>query len=100
MILLSSPQIFGNFFTENRLLRTTKGFVRHFGRFSIKHLSGVDVMITIYCDFTQFSVKKFSFFLNTNVMLIFSKFGFVLSQKTPIFSLNFSAKIFSKIGPW
>jgi hypothetical protein len=27
---------------------------------------------------------------------LFSKFSFVLSQKTPIFSQNFSAKIFKK----
>jgi hypothetical protein len=30
---------------------------------------GVDVMITIFCDFRQFSVKKMAFFSNTNVMI-------------------------------
>jgi hypothetical protein len=34
-------------------------------------ISGVDVMITIFCDFCQFSAKKLSFFLNTNVMINF-----------------------------
>jgi hypothetical protein len=29
---------------------------------------GVDVMITIFCDFCQFSAKKSAFFFNTNVM--------------------------------
>jgi hypothetical protein len=31
--------------------------------------SGVDVMITIFCDFWQFSVKKMAFFSKTNVMI-------------------------------
>jgi hypothetical protein len=30
---------------------------------------GVDVMITIFCDFYQFSAKKFAFFSKTNVMI-------------------------------
>jgi hypothetical protein len=47
--------------------------------------SGADVMITIFCDFPQFSAKKLTFFLNTNVMIIFSKFSFVLSQKRRFF---------------
>jgi hypothetical protein len=29
---------------------------------------GVDVMITIFCDFSQFSAKKLAFFLNINAM--------------------------------
>jgi hypothetical protein len=32
---------------------------------------GVDVMIKIFCDFSQFSAKKLAFFLNTNVMINF-----------------------------
>jgi hypothetical protein len=32
-------------------------------------LSGVDVMITIFCDFCQFSAKKLAFFSKTNVMI-------------------------------
>jgi hypothetical protein len=48
--------------------------------------SGVDDMITILCDFPNFRRKKWRFFLNTNVMTnFFSKFSFVLNQKTPIF---------------
>jgi hypothetical protein len=31
--------------------------------------SGVDVMITIFRDFCQFSVKKLAFFSKTNVMI-------------------------------
>jgi hypothetical protein len=38
---------------------------------SSSHWPGVDVMITIFCDFCQFSAKKMAFFLNTNVMIIF-----------------------------
>jgi hypothetical protein len=30
---------------------------------------GVDVMTTIFCDFSQFSAKKLAFFSNTNVMI-------------------------------
>jgi hypothetical protein len=33
--------------------------------------TGVDVMITIFCDFSQFSAKKLAFFLNTNAMINF-----------------------------
>jgi hypothetical protein len=32
------------------------------------NLSGVDVMITIFCDFCQFSAKQLAFFSKTNVM--------------------------------
>jgi hypothetical protein len=31
--------------------------------------AGVDVMITILCDFRQFSAKKSAFFSQTNVMI-------------------------------
>jgi hypothetical protein len=34
-------------------------------------VSGVDVMITIFCDFCQFSAKKLAFFSNTNDMIKF-----------------------------
>jgi hypothetical protein len=30
---------------------------------------GVDVMVTIFCEFSQFSAEKLAFFLNTNVMI-------------------------------
>jgi hypothetical protein len=32
---------------------------------------GVDVLITIFCDFYQFLAKKLAFFSKTNVMIIF-----------------------------
>jgi hypothetical protein len=63
---------------------------------------GVGVMITILCDFSQFSAKKLAFFLNTNVMInFFSKFSFVLSQKRHFFCKIFRQKYFKNhnIGP-
>jgi hypothetical protein len=49
----------------------------------------VDVMITIFCDFSQFSAKKLAFLLNTNVMIKllqnFAYFSFVLNQKRHFF---------------
>jgi hypothetical protein len=60
--------------------------------------SGVDVMIPIFCDFSQFSAKNMAFLLNTNVMInFFSEFSFVLSQKRQFFLQNVSEKIFLKI---
>jgi hypothetical protein len=60
--------------------------------------AGVDVMITIFCDFPQFSAKKLAFFFNTNVMINFFKIWLCFElKKTPIFSLNFMAKIFKKL---
>jgi hypothetical protein len=35
--------------------------------------SGVDVMITIFCNFCQFSAKKLAFFSKTNAMIKFSQ---------------------------
>jgi hypothetical protein len=58
---------------------------------------GVDVMITIFCDFWQFSAKKIGVFLKNQCYdQIFAKTSCSLSKKTPIFSLNVSAKIFKK----
>jgi hypothetical protein len=55
--------------------------------------AGVDVMITILCDFCQFSAKKMAFFSQTNVMItIFAIEQKKLEQK----NANFSAKIFKK----
>jgi hypothetical protein len=50
-------------------------------------------MITIFCDFCQFSATKLAFFSKTNVMIFFSKFGFVLSQKCLFFAEFFSENI-------
>jgi hypothetical protein len=47
---------------------------------------GVDVMITIFCDFRQFSAKKIGVFLKNQCYdQFFSKFSFVLSQKRQYF---------------
>jgi hypothetical protein len=53
-------------------------------------LPGVDVMITIFSDFCQFSAKKLAFFYKTNVMFKLIK----VFAKTPIFSQIFLPNIF------
>jgi hypothetical protein len=54
--------------------------------------SGVDVMITIFCDFRQFSAKKLAFFSKNNVMItIFAKTISSLSKNA-----NFFAKFFGE----
>jgi hypothetical protein len=60
------------------------------------HRTGVDVMITIFCDFCQFSAKKLVFFSKTNVMIkILHNFA-LFKSKMQVFLLNFSPKIFKK----
>jgi hypothetical protein len=63
---------------------------------------GVDVMITIFCDFRQFSAKKLAFFSKTNVMI-------KILHSLPLFwvkNANFCQQILRKhlknhnIGPW
>jgi hypothetical protein len=64
--------------------------------------AGVDVMITIFCDFRQFLAKKLAFFSKTNVMIkILHNLAFVLSRKRQFFSRDFFAKIKKNhnIGP-
>jgi hypothetical protein len=54
---------------------------------------GVDVMITIFSDFCQFSAKKLAFFSKTNVMII-------CFQNLALFwvkNANFFAKFFGEI---
>jgi hypothetical protein len=47
---------------------------------------GVDVMITIFCDFCLFSAKKLAFFSKANVMIsIFAKTSSSLSKKRQFF---------------
>jgi hypothetical protein len=47
---------------------------------------GVDVMITIFCDFCQFSAKKLAFFSKNNVMItIFAKTSSSWSKKRQLF---------------
>jgi hypothetical protein len=53
---------------------------------TLLNLTGVDVMITIFCDFRQFSAKKLAFFSKTNVMIkIFAKTSSSLSKKRQYF---------------
>jgi hypothetical protein len=47
---------------------------------------GADVMITIFCDFCQFSANKLAFFSKTNVMkTISAKTSSSLSKKRQYF---------------
>jgi hypothetical protein len=55
-------------------------------------IPGVDVNFLRFL--LIFGGKNGVFLKNQCYDQFFSKFGFVLSKKTPIFSLNFSAKIF------
>jgi hypothetical protein len=58
--------------------------------------TGVDVMNTIFCDFSQFSAEKIGVFLKNQCYdQNFAYFSFVLSQKRQFFAF-FSAKIFYK----
>jgi hypothetical protein len=57
-------------------------------------IPGVNVMITIFCDFGQFSAKKLAFFSKTKVMInFFQNFSFVLSQKRQFFAEIFGENI-------
>jgi hypothetical protein len=53
---------------------------------------GVDVMITILCDFSQFPAKKLAFFLNPNVMINFFQILALFWVK----NADFFAKIFGE----
>jgi hypothetical protein len=56
----------------------------------LAEIPGVEFMITIFCDFPQFSAKILAFFQKPMLYdQFFSKFGFVLSQKR-----QFLAKFF------
>jgi hypothetical protein len=51
-------------------------------------------MITIFCDFRQFSAKKLAFFSKTNVMItIFAKTSSILNQKRHFFANFFGENI-------
>jgi hypothetical protein len=54
------------------------------------------VMITIFCDFHQFSATKLTFFSKTNVMINFFHNLALFWVKNAIFSPNFLAEIFLK----
>jgi hypothetical protein len=54
--------------------------------------TGVDVMITIFCDFSPFSAKKMAFFSKTNVMInLFQNLALFVVK-----SANFFAKFFGE----
>jgi hypothetical protein len=57
--------------------------------------AGVDVMITIFCDFCQFSAKKLAFFSKANVMIKFLPKIAVhsLSKKRHFFAEKFGENI-------
>jgi hypothetical protein len=64
---------------------------------------GIDVMITIFCDFRQFSAKKIGVFLkNQWLWSKFCIFQLCFESKTPIFSWIFQRKFLQNhnIGPW
>jgi hypothetical protein len=64
---------------------------------SVKNIKpGVDVMITILCDFRQFSAKNLAFFSKTDVMSPFLHNLALFLAKNANFLQNFSAKIFKK----
>jgi hypothetical protein len=59
---------------------------------NIGNKPGVDVMITIFCDFPQLSAKKMVFFLNTNVVMnFFQNLALFLVKNA-----NFFAKFFGE----
>jgi hypothetical protein len=63
---------------------------------------GVDVMITIFGDFSQFLAKKLAFFLNTNVMIKFFQHLALFRVKNANFIVKFFGENILKnhnIGP-
>jgi hypothetical protein len=67
-------------------------------RWSSPNEPGVDVKITIFCDFSQFSEKQLSFFSKYQCYdQLFCIIYVCFESKTPIFSQNVSAKIFKKL---
>jgi hypothetical protein len=73
------------------------GSVRFAHRHSFKKLaSGADVMITIFCDFCQFSAMKTGVFLENQCNdLNFAKTNIIFNKKR-VLSPNFLAKLFKK----
>jgi hypothetical protein len=60
-------------------------------------------MITIFCDFWQFSAKKLAFFSKTNVMIKFlHNLALIWVKNANIFAKYFGENIFKNhnIGPW
>jgi hypothetical protein len=64
---------------------------------------GVDVMITIFCDFRPFSAKKLAFFSKTNVMMKILHNSALFWVKNANFFADFFGENIEKnhnIGPW
>jgi hypothetical protein len=61
--------------------------------------TGVDFLISIFCDFFPIFGEEIGVFSQKPMLWsqFLQKLEVVLSKKTPIFSLNFSANIFFKI---
>jgi hypothetical protein len=60
--------------------------------------SGVDIMITIFCDFSQFSAKKMAFFINTNVRInFFQNLALFRVKNANFFSKFFGENIYKII---
>jgi hypothetical protein len=64
--------------------------------FGLLLLTGVDIMITIFCDFSQFSAKKLAFFSKTNIMIKILHNLALLRVKNANFFAIFFGKIFEK----
>jgi hypothetical protein len=64
--------------------------------FGLLLLTGVDIMITIFCDFSQFSAKKLAFFSKTNIMIKILHNLALLRVKNADFFAIFFGKIFEK----
>jgi hypothetical protein len=63
----------------------------------VENRPGADVMITIFCDFSQFSAKKLAFFTKTNVMINFFQNLALFWDKNAIFFAEFFGENIEKI---
>jgi hypothetical protein len=64
-----------------------------------EHKTGVDVMITIFCDFCQFSSKKLAFFLKNQFYDQFFQKLAVVGVKNANFFAKFLGDKIHNIGP-
>jgi hypothetical protein len=91
-----------NFFHgQRRVLILTKNVLGYI--LGDSNSSGVDVMITIFCDFCQFSAKKIGVFLKTNVMIKVLHNSALFRVKNANCFLRFFWQKYLKnhnIGPW
>jgi hypothetical protein len=67
---MQSAKIIANLTFFVKILRLSSSMLKNnFLVFTQRKFSGVDVMITNFCNFYQFSAKKLAFFSKTNVMI-------------------------------